>query len=70
MAKILTKYEKKVHLDGSTVTLKTDKKYKGVVSFEAVLKNTGTGYSGKSDKEIIEFDISGDGIYTFDGEDD
>ncbi len=63
-------YRKKVNLDGSTVTIKTDKKYKGLVKFKATLKNTGSAYSGKTDKDICEFDLSGNGIYVFDGDDD
>ena len=63
-------YEKKVKLNGSEVTLKTDKKYKGVISFEASLKNTGSSFSGKTDKAVCAFDLSGEGIYTFEGDDD
>ncbi|MBE6719373.1 MAG: fibronectin type III domain-containing protein [Ruminococcaceae bacterium] len=63
-------YKKKVNLDGSTVTIKTDKQYKGLVKFEAILQNTGSAYNGKTDKATCTFDMSGNGIYIFDGDDD
>ncbi|MBQ8077313.1 MAG: fibronectin type III domain-containing protein [Eubacterium sp.] len=64
------KYEKEVNLDGSTVTIKTDEKYKGAVKFKGRLVKTKSSFSGETDKEVYSFSLSGNAIDIIEGEDD
>ena len=64
------RYEEKVTLDGKPHTFKTPKKYKGAVKYSVTYKSTGTGASGKTDKDFCEVDLTATGIYIIDGDDD
>ena len=64
------KYEKEVNLDGSTVTIKTDEKYKGAVKFKGRLVKTKSSFIGETDKGVYSFSLSGGGIVVLAGEDD
>jgi len=64
------KEEVAVKLDGSVYQYKSTKKYKGAVTVTATLKEQGNSYSLSTDKDKITLDISADGIYIIEGEDD
>ena len=64
------KEEMQVHLDGSKVTFTSEKKYKGLVTITAKLKNAKSSVKFKTDKEYYEVEIPNTGIYVFEGDDD
>ncbi|MCR5207060.1 MAG: fibronectin type III domain-containing protein [Eubacterium sp.] len=67
--KEVEKLEGEVVLDGSAVALETEKEYKGIVRYKAVIKKLNASRSGETDKDVCEIDISEVGINTIIDED-